>query len=240
MKRFFIFAGPNGSGKSSVISSLKNSVYASPLSGRDIDFDVMTYVNADFCARQDPEISQMPAGKERDVAAWNATNRWRDDTLQLGLDCIWETVFSHESRLEEIYKARNLGYYVVVVYVTTLSPDINVERVKIRVQNGGHGVPTEKIYSRYRRTTALLPDIISAADEVYVYDNSGSFPCLTFSKTPNQYAVCHADTIGEERNAWILSHVVMPLQSRGCEVVYLSSADMQEVFEQLPRISGCE
>lgn len=62
-------------------------MYASPLSGRDIDFDVMTYVNADFCARQDPEISQMPAGKERDVAAWNATNRWRDDTLQLGLDC---------------------------------------------------------------------------------------------------------------------------------------------------------
>ena len=61
MKRFFIFAGPNGSGKSSVISSLKNSVYASPLSWSDIDFDVMTYVNADFCSRQDLEISQMLA-----------------------------------------------------------------------------------------------------------------------------------------------------------------------------------
>ena len=101
MKRFFIFAGPNGSGKSSVISSLKNSVYASPLSGRDIDFDVMTYVNADFCARQDPEISQMPAGKERDVAAWNATNRWRDDTLQ-SQGC--EVVYLSSADMQEVFE----------------------------------------------------------------------------------------------------------------------------------------
>ena len=238
MKRFFIFAGPNGSGKSSVISSLKNSPSASPLSGRDIDFDAMTYVNADFCARHDPEISKMPEGKERDVAAWNATNKWRDETLMLGLDCIWETVFSHESRLAEIHKARSMGYYIVVIYVTTLSSDINVERVNIRVKNGGHGVPTEKIHSRYQRTTSLLPEIISAADEMYLYDNSGSFPCLTFSKTAGKYAVCHEDAIGEERYKWVHSHVVLPLLNTGYAVECLSSADMAGVFEQLPKISG--
>ena len=124
--------------------------------------------------------------------------------------------------------------------MTTLSPDINVERVHIRELTGGHGVPPEKIYPRYHRTTALLPDILVAADEVYIYDNSGSFPCLTFSKTPNQYAVCHADTIGEERSAWIHSHVVTPLLKAGCDVVCLSSSEMAAVFEQLPEISGLE
>ena len=240
MKLFFIFAGPNGSGKSSVISSLKNNPQASPLYGREINFDAMTYVNADFCARQDPVISKMPAGKERDIAAWNATNKWRDETLQLGLDCIWETVFSHESRLEEIHKARKLGYYIIVIYVTTLSPDINVERVKIRVQNGGHSVLPEKVYSRYPRTTALLPEIISVADEVYIYDNSGSFPCLTFSKTPDYFAVCNIDTIGNERYTWIHSNVVTPLEKSGINIEYLSSADITKVFEQLPKISGLE
>ena len=56
-------------------------------------------------------------------------NEWRADALESGKNIVWETVFSHPSRLDEIARAKKQGYYVLLIYVTTLSPEINVERV---------------------------------------------------------------------------------------------------------------
>jgi predicted ABC-type ATPase len=61
----------------------------------------------------------------------------------------FETVFSHESKLDIIREAVKTGYKVYLYFVSTSSPEINKHRVEVRIAEGGHSVPPAKIESRY-------------------------------------------------------------------------------------------
>jgi len=58
------------------------------------------------------------------------------------------------------------------LFVGVDEPAINVERVRSRVQLGGHGVPEDRTMARYARTMALLPDIVERVDRAMIFDNS--------------------------------------------------------------------
>lgn len=110
--------------------------------------DINSYISADICAFS------------------------RHRLLEKGESFIMETVFSHESKLDLMKKARALGYSVYFYFVSTDDPDVNVNRVKIRVKNGGHHVPEEKIVERYYRSLGLLNDAIKLCSRSYLWDNS--------------------------------------------------------------------
>lgn len=97
----------------------------------------------------------------------------RQRLLQLGRTFTFETVMSHESKVEFMRQAQRLGYRTYLYFVSTDSPDINVNRVAIRVREGGHDVDVDKIIERYGKTHALLPDAIAASNRAYIFDNSG-------------------------------------------------------------------
>lgn len=63
----------------------------------------------------------------------------------------FETVFSHRGKLEIMKQAKAEGYKVYLYFVSTENPEINKERVQLRVRNNGHDVPPDKIVSRYYR-----------------------------------------------------------------------------------------
>ncbi|ABN07058.1 Uncharacterized protein-like protein [Methanocorpusculum labreanum Z] len=218
MNYFFIFAGPNGSGKSTVIGNFA----ASPFSFYDSN-DAL-YINADYYAKLDPVVKAMPEGREKDLAAWHGTNAWRTKALRDRHHNIkWETVFSHPGRMDVIREAKELGYFVILVYVTTIDPAINVERVLMRAAQGGHGVPEEKIRSRYERSVKLLPDMLDLADEALVYDNSyhKSPPGLIFGKIGGEYMVLNRDKMDAALFSWVRRNLVEPLEekSRFCLVL---------------------
>jgi predicted ABC-type ATPase len=48
----------------------------------------------------------------------------------------------------------------------------NIARVQDRVAKGGHGVPLDKIKSRYFRSLDLLIEAIQCCDRAYIFDNS--------------------------------------------------------------------
>ena len=81
----------------------------------------------------------------------------RQRLLQLGRTFTFETVMSHESKVEFMRQAQRLGYRTYLYFVSTDSPDINVNRVAIRVREGGHDVDVDKIIDRYSKTHALHP-----------------------------------------------------------------------------------
>jgi len=87
-----------------------------------------------------------------------------------------------------INRAKEAGYYIQCIYVLTHNPDINVARVKGRVATGGHGVPEEKIRTRYYRALSLIPQLNQLCDELLIYDNS-DVPVLIYSrnKTDQQF-----------------------------------------------------
>ena len=152
--RILVFAGPNGSGKSTITKGI-------PICG--------IYVNADEIKR----ISQCT-----DLEAAQEAEQIRNMLLNAHKDFTFETVLSTDRNLELLRKAKAHGYEIHAVFVLTNDPKINVERVKSRVQAGGHDVPAEKIISRYERSLRNLHQLVRIADHTRVIDNSGDEPHL--------------------------------------------------------------
>ncbi|MCW3110093.1 MAG: toxin [Segetibacter sp.] len=84
----------------------------------------------------------------------------------------FETVFSHQSKLEIMRDAKKRGYKVYLYFVSTESPEINSFRVQSRAAQGGHDVPSDKIESRYYRSLNLLYEACQIAYQAFFFDNS--------------------------------------------------------------------
>lgn len=212
MKDFYLFAGPNGSGKSTIISSY-------------LEDETILFLNADYCARTNPDIQNMPDGIEKSIQAQKETERHLHAMISNGLSFAWETVFSHESRLEIMESAKKKGYLIHLYYITTKNPDINVARVRTRVMQGGHDVPEDKIRSRYFRSISYLPQMILAADEVMVFDNSYTNiePKLLFQKFIKEEEDLNPQMItwaveDDDITKWVVTHLIRPLERLGYSV----------------------
>ncbi|MDD4019338.1 MAG: zeta toxin family protein [Kiritimatiellae bacterium] len=94
--------------------------------------------------------------------------------IEKGVDLSFETVFSHPSKLSLMQIAKEAGYRVYLYYVCVASSEIAKQRVALRVTQGGHGVPDEKIVERYEKSLALLKDAIALSDRAYLFDNTYS------------------------------------------------------------------
>ena len=97
----------------------------------------------------------------------------RNQLLLKGNSFSFETVFSHPSKLAIIEEAKALGFKIYFYFLTTDAPEINVNRVKVRVAKSGHPVPEKKIIDRYYRSLDLLFDAIKMSDRAFLFDNSG-------------------------------------------------------------------
>lgn len=85
----------------------------------------------------------------------------------------FETVFSHEGKVDIIKQAKAQGYKVYLYFVSTEHPEINVYRVKeVRVKENGHDVDEDKIRSRYYRSMNLMFDAAQYCYQTYFFDNS--------------------------------------------------------------------
>lgn len=92
--------------------------------------------------------------------------------MEKGVSFSFETVMSHPSKLEIMQYAKEKGYRVYLYFVSTLSPEINVGRVKTRVAEGGHNVDADKVRARYERSLQQLAAAIRLSDRAYIFDNS--------------------------------------------------------------------
>lgn len=86
----------------------------------------------------------------------------------------FETVMSSSDKIELLRTAQEQGYRTYLYYVATESPEINVARVNVRVKEGGHSVPKEKVIARYHRSLALLLDAIRCTNRAFLFDTSES------------------------------------------------------------------
>ena len=101
-------------------------------------------------------------------------------------DFTFETVLSTDRNLNLLKRAKENGYFVRGIYVLTASPDINIARVKVREASGGHGVPDEKIRSRYEKALGLIPQLVDICDILHIYDNTAD-PFRIFKKRKDVY-----------------------------------------------------
>lgn len=60
-----------------------------------------------------------------------------------------ETTLATRTLLKTAKMAQNAGYTVTLLYFWLNSPELAIERVKARVESGGHNIPEETIRRRY-------------------------------------------------------------------------------------------
>lgn len=96
----------------------------------------------------------------------------------------FETVLSNSAKLSFMREAKARGFKVYLYFVSLVAPEMNVERVRSRVEQGGHDVPKDKVVDRYYRTMDFLFEAMKIADNVYLFDNSYQEPAL-FAKKEN-------------------------------------------------------
>jgi predicted ABC-type ATPase len=155
-KQLWVLAGGNGAGKSTFYKS-------SLLSRKGVLF-----VNADMIAKHiSPENPEQVS-----YEAASLVGRIRDEILTKGISFCFETVFSHESKIDFIAKAKSLGYQVILVYIHLDTLALNEARVHQRISEGGHSVPTEKIRSRLPRTMKNVALVLQLVDEARLLENS--------------------------------------------------------------------
>ena len=144
-------AGPNGAGKT--------TFYHAHLAPAGLRF-----VNADALARE-IGLSAYAAARAAD-ALRRALVRQRESF-------VFETVFSDPvgDKVTFLQEAAHSGYTVVVCFIGVCDPGVSEARVAMRVSQGGHDVPTEKLHARFPRTLANLARAVRALAHVLVFDN---------------------------------------------------------------------
>lgn len=87
---------------------------------------------------------------------------------------VFETVFSDPvgDKLAFLQSAINAGYKVILCFIGISDPETSEQRVAMRVSQGGHDVPTEKLVARFPRTLSNLKQAIRTLPAVLVFDNS--------------------------------------------------------------------
>ena len=144
-------AGSNGSGKS--------TFYESYLSDAGLRF-----INAD-------ELSAS-LGLSPYEAAELATSLRRELVNQLE-SFIFGTVLSDPvgEKVDQLASYAALGYTVVLIFIRIKDADESIRRVAMRVCQGGHDVPEDRLRARFERTLANLQRAIQRLPHVIVLSN---------------------------------------------------------------------
>jgi predicted ABC-type ATPase len=158
MPQRYIIAGCNGAGKTTASMTLLPEVLG-----------IREFVNADAIASGlsplNPEGVAIEAGKLMLNRIYYLMSQ--------GLDFAIETTLSTKSYQGLVQKAKKLGYEITLLFLWLNSPELAKERVKSRVQKGGHNIPDDVIERRYWRGIQHLTQLfIPICEKWYVYDNS--------------------------------------------------------------------
>ncbi len=150
------------------------------------------------------------AGLPKDRAAQLLAQYLYDALLTAKKKFSFETVFSHSGKLELMRRAGAMGYKVYLYFISTEDPAINVQRVKeIRVKEGGHDVPKDKIISRYKRTMEHLKDAMGLAYHAYLWDNSKPGMSTLFCEMKRTDGAVTWNIEVEKAPIWFLQHFLI-------------------------------
>ncbi len=161
MPNVVVIAGPNGAGKSTL----------APILVRDT-FGITEYVNADVIA----EGLSAYAPEKAAIDAGRAMLARLDELASAKVDFSFETTLATRTYAKRLKSLQNIGYSVCIIYIWLSSESFAIERVKARVEAGGHNIPEETIRRRYEQGRRYFFELyLSIADSWKVY-NGGVRP----------------------------------------------------------------
>ncbi|MDI9310680.1 MAG: zeta toxin family protein [Limnohabitans sp.] len=128
----------------------------------------------------------------------------REKLIESNQSFCFETVMTHESKIEELIEAKKKGYKIYFYFICLDDPEVNISRVEDRVNKGGHAVDPKKIVSRYPKTLENLLTVLKIADKSFLIDNSVKMKLIAETANGNL-------TIREDENNlpnWFVEYVI--------------------------------
>lgn len=131
----FIISGCNGAGKTTASYSLLPEM-----------LECSEFVNSDEFAKGlspfNPEKAAIKASRFVIMKIRHLISRQMDFAV--------ETTLATRTLLKTVKMAQSNGYTVTLLYFWLNTPELAIQRVKARVEAGGHNIPEETIRRRYR------------------------------------------------------------------------------------------
>lgn len=145
-------AGSNGAGKSTFYTTYWKQTN-------------LPFINADVIAN---------ARGIDAYAAAEVAESLRRNYLSRHESFVFETVLSDPvgAKVDFLAEAVESGFHVVFCFIALRDAEASEQRVNMRVTQGGHDVPAEKILERHPRTLTNLKLAIRILPRVKIYDNS--------------------------------------------------------------------
>jgi predicted ABC-type ATPase len=158
MANLYIISGCNGAGKTTASFTVLPEM-----------LNCKEFVNADEIAKGlspfQPEKVGLEAGKIMLTRI--------KELVKQRIDFAFETTLSTKSYVQLIHAAQEQGYFITLVFFWLNSPELAVERVLSRVISGGHNIPLDIIYRRYKRGLINLSELyMPICDYWLIIDNS--------------------------------------------------------------------
>jgi predicted ABC-type ATPase len=183
MPTVYIIAGCNGAGKTTAAYSLLPDV-----------FTTVEFINADEIARGLSPLN--PEGAA--FAAGRIMLQRIEEMIERRESFAFETTLSGHTYLNLIYRAKEKGFSVVLLFVSLSTIELAKNRVETRVRKGGHNIAPDVIERRFIKGLRNFSEYSAAVDDWYLYDNSGSEYVL---------AACRIDGVKEIFNFEVFSRI---------------------------------
>jgi predicted ABC-type ATPase len=161
LKKIIIIAGPNGAGKTTFARDFLPA-----------EAHTLRFINADLIAAGlapfNPETAATKAGR--------LMLEEIDQCVIAGQSFAFETTLSGIGYLRKIKLWQQLGYQVKLWFLSLPSPDLAVERVAVRVSQGGHNIPEAVIRRRFKSGLDNFHNIYSKVVNSWALYDSYVYP----------------------------------------------------------------
>jgi predicted ABC-type ATPase len=152
----WLIGGPNGGGKSTYAPSLAASV----------EEVVRPDEIAESLAVRPPSARNSAAGRLAIRRIQTLFREWRNFAV--------ETTLAGRRYPQLLVRAKSEGWSTGIAYVGLATPHLAIERVRERVNRGGHDVPPLDVRRRYERSLINLVRITKFVDRLVILDNSSA------------------------------------------------------------------
>ena len=162
--RCILIAGPNGAGKTTFARDFLPT-----------EAGVIHFVNADLIAGGLSPLKPEDAA----VAAGRILLAELDRLVRARASFAFESTLSGIGHAARLRRMKRAGYRIEIVYLKLGSSRLALRRIKARVKQGGHDVPSEDVLRRFGRSWQNFDRVYrNLADRWSVYDNSAEIPVL--------------------------------------------------------------
>ena len=157
--RIVVLAGVNGAGKSSV-------------AGVAIRAAAGELFDPDMAARELLAANPGLAAVAANALAWEIGRSRLERALAQGESFAFETTLGGKTICALLLAGAARGAEIHLSFVGLASPELHIERVRRRVEAGGHDIPAAKIRQRFTTSRANLVRLLPHLASLFVYDNS--------------------------------------------------------------------